>query len=263
MRFPGIGLLICILWFSFPAFPQRKGNEIVSSPESKVVNDVTSIFDLVDIVAAEDSEENEDEDDGYYPSELADIVSSYYAEATVDESVANEVLSYLTEVYSVHGYHDTGNWAPPLKKSSIRGRYSRYVPYQGELPEFEDSDFISPVEGSLTSRFGYRHRFRRFHHGVDIALNIGDTVRCVLPGVVTKSGYEPSGYGRYVIVVHNGGLETLYGHLQREIAKPGEKVNAGAPLGLGGATGNATGPHLHFETRYQGVPMDPMPWLTH
>ncbi|MCH5224643.1 MAG: M23 family metallopeptidase [Muribaculaceae bacterium] len=213
---------------------------------------------LIETVAGETDET--DEEEAEVPNELSDIVGDYYAEAIVDDRVATDVLSYLSSIYEYHGYYETGDWGGKSPRTP-RGRYSRYVPYQGELPEYDYRDFMLPAEGDLTSGYGYRRRFRRFHYGIDISLGMGDTVRCVLPGVVTKIGYDPGGYGKYIIVSHAGGLETLYGHLNIDLAAPGTKLRAGEALGLGGTTGNATGPHLHFETRYLGSPVDPIPWF--
>lgn len=188
-------------------------------------------------------------------SAVEELVRLVGGDNSVPDTVPSCVLSYITDAYSDHDYHESGGWAPPVR---LTGSYS-YTPYQGELPEFRMEDFQRPVLGRLTSGYGYRPKFGRFHRGVDIALNSGDTVRCVLPGVVTKTGYEPGGYGRYVVVAHKGGLETLYGHLNIELVKTGYKINAGEALGLGGATGNATGSHLHFETRKRGLPVNPSP----
>ena len=201
-----------------------------------------------------DTDVTEDPKDADVPFDLAEIVRDYYAEATVPASTANGVLDYLTSAYSEHGYYDKGSWTP--KRGTVR-----YVPFTGTLPEYEAKDFRMPVDGHLTSSYGYRSKFRRFHRGIDISLNLGDTVACALPGVVTATGYETGGYGRYVVVSHAGGVETLYAHLIHSIVKPGQEIEAGDPIGLGGITGNATGPHLHFETRYRGVAIDPIPWF--
>lgn len=190
------------------------------------------------------------------PADLQQIVEEFYAEETVSDQTAAAVLQYMEGIYSEHDYYERGSWVKGDRNTSLW-----YVPYSGNLPEYENSDFKMPVEGSFTSRYGYRPRFRRFHKGIDISLNYGDTVKSALPGIVTKKGYEPGGYGHYVVVVHAGGVETLYGHLMFTLVSPGDKAEAGTPLGIGGSTGNSTGPHLHFETRYRGVPLDPVSWF--
>lgn len=107
----------------------------------------------------------------------------------------------------------------------------------------------------ITSRFGQRHH--RWHYGTDLRLAIGDTVRAAYNGVVRISKYNYKGYGNYVLIRHDNGLETLYGHLSKRIATVGQEVKAGECIGLGGNTGRSTGPHLHFEVRYKGIAIDP------
>ena len=209
------------------------------------------ISGLVDIVMSNDTVPEIE-----VPIELQDIVLGFYAEETIGDEVTADVLSYLADVYKEHDYYEKGSWA----KSPVN-RVSRYTPYSGELPEYETGDFIFPIKGPITSYYGYRPKFGRFHKGIDIALQYGDTVKSSLPGVVTKTGYDPAGYGNYVVVSHSGGVETLYAHLTLGIAKPGQKLSAGDAVGLGGSTGNSPGPHLHFETRYRGVALDPLSWF--
>lgn len=196
------------------------------------------------------------------PAELSEIVCDYYSEEVVGDEVATDVLAYLSNVYSDHGYYDTGRWDTGKLAHRPRRFIREYQPYKGDLQEYSDSDFQLPARGSLTSGYGYRPRFKRFHHGIDIALHTGDTVKCSLPGIVVKTGYEKGGYGRYVVVAHSGGIDTLYGHLSCSLVNPGQKLAAGAAVGLGGTTGNSTGPHLHFETRYRGVAIDPVSWFS-
>lgn len=119
------------------------------------------------------------------------------------------------------------------------------------------SNFAMPHPGYLTSPYGYRRRFRRMHKGVDLKLNIGDTVRSSFDGRVRIVNYERKGYGKYIVVRHTNDLETVYGHLSDYIVKEGDYVKAGDPIGLGGNTGRSTGPHLHFETRYMGYAINP------
>lgn len=118
--------------------------------------------------------------------------------------------------------------------------------------------FCMPHPGYVTSPYGYRKRFRRMHKGVDLKLNIGDTVRAAFDGRVRLTKYDARGYGKYVVVRHTNDLETVYGHLSRFLVEPGTYVKAGTPIALGGNTGRSTGPHLHFETRYMGYAINPM-----
>ena len=109
----------------------------------------------------------------------------------------------------------------------------------------------------ITSGFGYRPKFGRMHKGIDIAMTVGDTVRVPLAGTVRKVSYEARGYGHYVTVVHDDGMETRYAHLSQTLVMPGQRLDAGEPIALSGNSGNSTGPHLHFETRYLGAAVNP------
>ena len=106
-----------------------------------------------------------------------------------------------------------------------------------------------------TSTFGPRGW--RYHYGVDLKLHTGDSVRSVWDGVVRVVSYDRRGFGNYVVVRHLNGLETVYGHLSKRLVKQGTYIKAGQTIGLGGSTGRSTGPHLHFEIRYDGNPIDP------
>ncbi len=114
-----------------------------------------------------------------------------------------------------------------------------------------------PYIGEIRSRYGYR--WRRPHKGVDIPLKTGDTIYAAFPGKVrvSKTTRYTGGYGNLVVIRHLNGLETYYGHMSRLLVQQDDIVEAGDPIGLGGSTGRSTGPHLHFETRYQGKAFDP------
>ncbi|MBL6964291.1 MAG: peptidoglycan DD-metalloendopeptidase family protein [Bacteroidetes bacterium] len=114
--------------------------------------------------------------------------------------------------------------------------------------------YVHPVKDVINSVFGMRGY--RFHYGMDIELDTGDSVLCAFDGKVRFAKYY-SGYGNVVVVTHINGLETLYAHLSRIKVEVGEKLKAGQLVGLGGATGRATGSHLHFEVRFMGKAMDP------
>ncbi len=117
--------------------------------------------------------------------------------------------------------------------------------------------FVLPIKGSVYSRYGYRRK--RPHRGIDIPLSTGDSVRTAFNGVVrvSEGSSKTGGYGNLVIVRHDNGLETYYGHLSKILVHENEPVSAGEVIGLGGSTGRSTGPHLHFETRYMGKAFDP------
>ncbi len=114
-----------------------------------------------------------------------------------------------------------------------------------------------PNQTEVYSKFGYRHRRR--HQGVDLPLKTGTPVYAAFDGKVRMSKYY-RGYGNLVVLRHENGLETFYGHLSKLMVQEGDWVNAGSIIGLGGSTGRSTGPHLHFETRYKGYAFDPQ-WL--
>ena len=115
-------------------------------------------------------------------------------------------------------------------------------------------DYCHPIKGDVTSNFGYRKG--KYHYGIDLRLKVGDPIYSAFDGVVRISQYSPS-YGNVMVVRHENGLETLYAHLSKRLYKPGQPVKAGQKLGLGGNTGRSTGPHLHFECRYLGEPINP------
>ncbi len=121
-----------------------------------------------------------------------------------------------------------------------------------QTQKIDVSKFAMPTPGYVTSPYGYRKRFRRTHKGIDLKLNIGDTVRAAFSGKVRLTKYERAGYGYYVVIRHENELETVYGHLSKFLVKPDQYVKAGEPIALGGNTGRTTGPHLHIATRFMG-----------
>jgi murein DD-endopeptidase MepM/ murein hydrolase activator NlpD len=117
----------------------------------------------------------------------------------------------------------------------------------------------SPVAVAPTDGFGPRGN--RFHAGLDFPAAAGTRVRAAAPGVVTFAGPMGGGWGTAVVVSHGGGLQTLYAHLSAARVKPGRRIAAGAVVGLVGASGHATGPHLHLEVHLRGAAVDPRPAL--
>ncbi len=118
--------------------------------------------------------------------------------------------------------------------------------------------FCMPTERTkVNDIFGYRPRRRRMHYGLDIKVEIGDTIRAAFDGKVRFASYQRRGYGHFMVIRHHNGLETLYAHLSKKLVEENAVVRAGDPIGLGGNTGRSTGSHLHFETRLLGKALDP------
>ncbi len=116
--------------------------------------------------------------------------------------------------------------------------------------------FYMPTDSrKITSKYGPRRR--RMHYGLDLKVYIGDTIRAAFDGKVRIVKYERKGYGKYVVIRHENGLETVYGHLSKQLVAEDEFVRAGDVIGLGGNTGRSTGSHLHFETRFLGQAINP------
>jgi murein DD-endopeptidase MepM/ murein hydrolase activator NlpD len=103
--------------------------------------------------------------------------------------------------------------------------------------------------------------YPHFHTGIDLVEPFGSPIYAADDGVVALVGSSSSGYGRYVVIAHSGGLDTLYGHLSTTLVRVGQVVNQGQTVGLEGSTGNSTGAHLHFELRIKQQPIDPTPYL--
>jgi murein DD-endopeptidase MepM/ murein hydrolase activator NlpD len=177
----------------------------------------------------------------------------------------NGLISY-TELTDINRFFDIVDTSYFIKKdfpsSQWHGRAIN--PFKFDMTKFKESvefaltegevhQFHCPHPGRVTSCFG--PRWGSFHYGTDILLNVGDTVYAAIEGVVRIATWEP-GYGNFIVLTHEGGLESLYGHLSGFMVKPEDTVKAGQPIAFGGNTGYSTGPHLHFEIRYLGAPLN-------
>jgi murein DD-endopeptidase MepM/ murein hydrolase activator NlpD len=120
------------------------------------------------------------------------------------------------------------------------------------------SGLIWPVNGVLTSGFG--PRWGRMHEGIDIGASSGTPIRAAAAGRIIYAGYNSGGYGNLTIIDHGNGLSTAYAH-QSAIYVSGGSVSQGTVIGAVGSTGSSTGPHLHFEVRVNGSPVDPLGYL--
>ncbi len=156
------------------------------------------------------------------------------------------VLATIADTYNAKSYYASGAWGQSAKITS--------TPL---APSLMGRELFLPGRGKISSRFGYRAMDSKVHKGVDIAMAVGDTVRAVMPGVIESISYEHKGYGNYVTVKHDNGMQTRYAHLSNSLVTTGQRVEGNQPIALSGNTGNSTGPHLHFEIRYLGQAIDP------
>jgi len=134
----------------------------------------------------------------------------------------------------------------------------------GGRPATSSGFFMRPVSGPITSKFGNRYhpilKKYRLHAGVDFGVPTGTSVYAAQSGTVAMAGWR-GGYGYAVVINHGNGMTTLYGHNSKLFVRPGQRINKGQAIAHSGSTGLSTGPHLHFEVRVNGTPVDPLKWF--
>jgi murein DD-endopeptidase MepM/ murein hydrolase activator NlpD len=120
--------------------------------------------------------------------------------------------------------------------------------------------FVYPIRGRLTSPYGWRNDpisgVRRFHAALDLAASIGTPVKAAMDGKVSTVGFNGT-YGKFIILSHNNGFQTMYAHLNVTSVTQGSYINQGSKIGEVGSTGYSTGPHLHFAVFKNGRPVNP------
>jgi hypothetical protein len=240
------------------AMAQSKGKDFfkLKTPKIDYVRPDTTI-----LIKYEDfPDEGSDADASIYfnPKKELSIVSEDTSELDLGEQhiveMSEEVLvdSSWIRIAGYYAIWDTGN----LNPYKMDGRQLKDTVDIKLYDLASNRKYNMPLEKTpITSHFGSRGG--RWHYGTDIDLNTGDTIFAAFDGVVRINKWDGGGYGNYIVVRHYNGLETLYGHMSKAIAQPGQYVKAGELLGLGGSTGRSSGPHLHYEVRYQGNPLDP------
>jgi murein DD-endopeptidase MepM/ murein hydrolase activator NlpD len=159
------------------------------------------------------------------------------------------------------GLDRVGQGALQLVRWTENGRSQWINVADAARPAPSTSGLMMPANGPITSYFGYRYHpilhFTRFHAGVDIGAGWGSPIVAAGDGQVIGSGWG-GGYGREVQIAHGGGIVSLYGHMSEIVAQPGSFVRAGQLIGYVGSSGLSTGPHLHFEVRQGGQPVNPL-----
>lgn len=203
----------------------------------------------------------------YTQSQLIDLIDSLTSASTIPCDLIVRINSLIAERERALPKNDFRDFSI-YPSTAIYGKWDtrKLFDYDKELTAHDSTIlltlsggksgvYVHPVPGIVTSPYGWRDSAE--HKGIDIHLKRGDTVSCAFDGMVRIACRNSGGYGNVVIVRHYNGLETLYAHLYKIKVKPGEMVYAGQTLGLGGSTGHSTGSHLHFETRYKGIPINP------
>ena len=151
------------------------------------------------------------------------------------------------------------NWMPGYNLYQNFDIVTIHYRHQGSAPRdtIDLAGYHHPANYRITSNYGFRHR--RMHRGVDLGYPEGTPVAAAWDGIVriSKGTANTGGYGNLVVIRHDNGLETYYGHLSRRLVNPGQMVKAGDIIGLGGNTGRSYGSHLHFEVRYLGNDINP------
>ena len=192
--------------------------------------------------------------------EIKDSLNSIMAEkqeisrASAEESRNYEILRGRRQEYERR--------VKELEASS--NEIEKFIRARGRSAAVSSGKFAWPMIGRITSPFGYRRHPLwggiSLHTGIDIAAPYGKPISCADSGEVIYSGWW-DGYGKAVVIDHGRGYTTVYGHMSRIYAQVGQTVTKGETIGLVGSTGFSTGPHLHFEIRVNGKPVDPMPYL--
>jgi murein DD-endopeptidase MepM/ murein hydrolase activator NlpD len=190
-------------------------------------------------------------EDGLLGGKAAAMWQDLFDEAVADQIAEGGHLGLADQITEMLG------GAP---RSQVHVPDLRAMPRRHANPDVHGT----PTEGRITSRFGHRsdpfHGRQKFHSGLDIGAPKGTPFRAMRAGTVTFAGDRGS-YGKLVVVDHGDGVETRYAHADGIEVQVGQQVGQGEALGTVGASGRATGPHLHFEVRRNGRPLDPAPFL--
>lgn len=183
----------------------------------------------------------------------------YVGETEVITEGAEGKASVTARIYTVNGKEEKRDiiervmTVAPMPEIKLIGRKA--------LPTSATGVFGQPtLSGKLTSNFG--SRWGRSHNGVDISIPNGSSVYASDGGVVTYSGWM-SGYGNYIVIDHQNGYQTAYGHNSQNLVSVGQRVAKGEKIALSGSTGNSTGPHLHFEVKKNGVYQNPLSYVSY
>lgn len=194
---------------------------------------------------------------GVDPQVIVDWPGNNLDPATLgDWSLPN--ITAGTMIFIPGGYAEVPDWLPQVSRDKAAVATSFGEGYCGEVNGISGTgSFVWPTTATYLSGYDYSS----IHHGIDIAGSIGNPVYASDSGVVVYAGWNSSGYGNLIIVDHDNGWQTVYGHLDQILVNCGQSVDQGSEIGLLGTTGNSSGPHLHFEIRKDGGYVNPWNYL--
>jgi murein DD-endopeptidase MepM/ murein hydrolase activator NlpD len=201
---------------------------------------------------------------GASPQVAAEYLAALATEIDVGEvgpSDAFDMVLGPNQELLYAGLDRVGQGALQLVRWTENGRSQWVDAANAARPAQAESGLMMPANGPITSYFGYRYHpilhFTRFHAGVDIGAGWGSPIVAAGDGRVVAAGWG-GGFGREVQIAHGGGITSIYGHMSEIVAQPGSIVRAGQLIGYVGSSGLSTGPHLHFEVRQGGTPVNPL-----
>lgn len=229
--------------------------------------DVRAVFSVVGQAAAGEKAVDKTLDEVYravfLPQEQDEALQTAAAQADPPHFLENTAMDSLRD------FRAERNTSGAAKEEAAEAGTLAYVLYSDQnLPDRVSMEqailgfsYCTPVKGAVSSDFGYREHptegEERFHYGVDLAADTGTDIACFADGTVKAVG-ESSSYGKYLIVSHEGGYDTLYAHCSSISVSSGAEVCRGQTIARVGETGIATGPHLHFELHRDGVYLNPI-----
>ena len=196
------------------------------------------------------------------------LTVSYYAHAQKENNIVDLMIECYEDYFDLNKREEPKPLLQPTTCPAIPKDFydffnTKVIDFaslrEGNVKTFSFSDSLcSPLKQQLKITSNYGMREYEKHYGVDFRLNVGDTVYSVFCGKVRVIQKSDEGYGNVVVMRHYNMSETVYAHLSKILVTLDQELKVGDPLGLGGSSGHSTGPHLHFELRYKGYPINPI-----
>lgn len=212
---------------------------------------------LLDVLRVQTEKTEIYKEDIVCTSERKPTDTLYVNEEKIVKEGQNGIVEVMAKVTEINGIATN---VTPITKKVIKEPTTEIVMVgTKEIPSVGTGIFTNPFYGTITSRFGAR--WGRRHTGIDICGEVGSPIKSADNGIVITAEYQENGYGNIIIIDHQNGVHTWYAHLHKINVKVGDVVKKGTAIGELGNTGYSTGPHLHFEVRENGTPVNPSKYV--